>query len=136
REPGYLRVLLRDAVARVQHDDADIRPLYGELGAHDGELFYPVVHLRLAADARRVDEDVFAVFIFKGRVHSVPRRTGDIGDDDALLAQDEVYEGALAHVGLADDGDLYPVVLLVPFLLGREMRHALVQQVAQIGRAS
>ena len=130
RHAGDLRVLLGDALARVYHDEAHVRALDGQLRAHDGEFLDAVVHLRAAADARRVDEDVFAVFVFKLRVHGVARGSGLVGNYDALFAEDEVDERALAHVGLADDGHVDALVVLLALLRGREMRHAGVQKVA------
>ena len=86
REAGDLRILLRDAVARVDHDQAHIRALDGELGAHDGEFLNAVVHARLAPDAGGIDKDIFAVFVLKAGVDAVARRAGDVADDDALFA--------------------------------------------------
>ena len=56
RHKHYPMALLGDAVARVYHDEAHIRPLDGELCAHDGELLDALIDLRLAADAGGVDE--------------------------------------------------------------------------------
>ena len=131
RETGDLRVLLGDAVARVDHDQAHIRALDGELCAHDGEFLDAVVHAGLAADAGGVDKDVFAVFILKAGVDAVARRTGDVADDDALFAEDEVHERGLADVRLADDGDAGVVRVRVGGVLGRKMLQAGVEQVAR-----
>ena len=92
RKTGDLRVLLGDAVARVDHDQAHIRALDGELCTHDGELLDAVVHAGLAADAGGIDKDILAVFVLKAAVDAVARRTGDVADDDALFAEDEVHE--------------------------------------------
>ena len=131
RETGDLRVLLRDAVARIDHDQAHIRALDGELCAHDGEFLNAVVHAGLAPDAGGIDKDILAVFILKAGVHAVARRTGDVADDDALFAEDEVHERGLADVRLADDGDAGIVRVRIVRVLGREMLQAGVEQVAR-----
>ena len=131
REAGDLRVLLRDAVARVDHDQAHIRALDGELGAHDGEFLNAVVHARLAPDAGGIDKDIFAVFVLKAGVDAVARRAGDVADDDALFAEDEVHERGLADVRLADDGDAGVVRVRIVRILGREMLQAGIEQVAR-----
>ena len=130
RKPRDLRVLVGDAVARVDQDEAHVRPLDGELRAHDRELLHPLVHLGLAADAGGVDEEEFAVLVFKGGVHGVARRARHVGDDDALLAEDAVQKRGLAHVRLADDGDLDAVVLPLLLVGLGEILEALVQQIA------
>ena len=49
----------------------------------------------------------------KWTVDRVPGGARHIGDDDPLLPQDAVDQGGLAHIGLADDGHLDDIVLLV-----------------------
>ena len=125
-----LGVLLGDAVSGVDHDEAHIRPLNGQLGTHNGELLHPLVHLGLAADARRVDEHIAAVLVFIQGVHRVPGGAGHVADNDPLFAQNVVDERGFAHIGLANDGHLDAVVLFLPLVLLREVLQALVQQVA------
>ena len=43
-------VLLRNALARVDHDETHVRALNGKLRAHDGKLLDAIVHLGLAAE--------------------------------------------------------------------------------------
>ena len=131
RETGDLRVLLGDAVARVDHDQAHIRALDGELCAHDGEFLDAVVHAGLAPDTGGVDKDILAVFVFKAAVDAVARRAGDVADDDALFAEDEVHERGLADVRLADDGDAGMVRVRIVRILRREVLQTGVEQVAR-----
>ena len=126
-ETGDLGVLLRNALARVDHDETHVRTLNGELRAHDGKLLDAVVHLGLAADAGGVDEDILAVFVLQARVHGVARCAGHIRDDDAVFAEHEIDERGLADVRLADDGDADEIVLFLAFFLGREVFDAGVE---------
>ena len=129
-KPGDLGVLIGDAVPGVDHDEAHVRPLDGQLRPHDGELLHPLVHLGLAADAGGVDEHIAAQLVFIHGVHRVPGGAGHVADDDPLLPQDVVHQGALAHVGLADDGHLDEILVLPVLFHGREVLETLVQQIA------
>ena len=90
RKSCDLRVLIGHAVARVDHDHANVRPFNGKLGTHDREFLHPFIHLGSAADAGRVNKDVLALVVFKGRVDGVACRSRHVADDHALLAQDTV----------------------------------------------
>ena len=127
-ETGDLGVLLGDALTGIHHDDADIRTLNGHLGTHDGELLNAVVHLGLAADAGGVYENVLAEFVVHSGIHAVTGGAGHVGHDHTLFTQNEVDEGGLAHVGLADHGHTDALLVLVVGILVGEVLKAGVQQ--------
>ena len=131
RKTRYFRVLLRYALARVDHDYAHVRALYCHLSTHDGEFLDSLVDPALAADAGSVDKHIFAVFVIHLGVDRIARCSGDIADYDALLTEDVIYKRGLTDVRLADNGDLYAVVFLFVFLLGWEILHALIQKIAR-----
>ena len=129
-QAGDLGILLGDALIGVDEDQAHVAAVDGGDGAHVGILLNGVVHLRLAAHAGGVDEAVLAEFVFVVAVDGVAGGARHVGDDGALRAQDLIEQAGLAHVGLAHDGDADNVVLLLGLLLGREVCHAEIQQVA------
>ena len=126
---GMLNSVLADAQTRVQPPTAHVRPLNGHLGPEDAVALNGLVHLGLLAHPGGVDEHIFAGLVLKEAVNGVPGGAGHIADNGALLAQNLIGQGGLAHVGLADDGHLDPVLVLLLVLLRREVGHALVQQV-------
>ena len=89
-QTGDFRVLLRDALVGVHHNEAHVRPGDGVHRAHVGELLHAVVHSGLLPHAGGVDEHVFPVFIFEVAVDGVPGGTGHVGDNDTLLPQDVI----------------------------------------------
>ena len=126
---GHLGVLLGDALLGVDEDEAHVRPLDGHLGPEHAVALDGLVHLGLFAHAGGVDEDVLPGLVLEIAVDGVPGGAGHVADDGPLLSQDLVGQGGLAHVGLADDGHLDPVLVLLVLPLGGEVPHALVQQV-------
>ena len=126
----HLGVLLGDAVLGVDHNEAHVAALNGHGGPEDAVFLDGVVHLGLFAHTGGVDEVILAGGVFKVAVDGVPGGTGHVADDDPLLAQDPVGEAGLAHVGLADDGHLDHVAVLLLVGLRREVLQAGVQQVA------
>ena len=86
----------------------------------------------LAADARRIDDDVLFAVPLEGGIDGVARRACNVRNDGALLAQDTVDERALARIGLSDNGDAEGVApLFLPFFEGRD---GFVQNVADAAR--
>ena len=130
RKPRYLGVLLGNAVARIYHDDAHVRSLYRHLRAHDRELLYPLLHLGLSSDSGGVDEHIAANLVFKHGVHRVARRARHVADNEPLFTENTVDKRGLANVGLADNGDLDAVLLLVLVVLIGKFTQAGVKQIA------
>ena len=124
-----LGVLLGDAVIGVDEDQTHIAALNGHGGPEDAVLLDGVVHLGLFAHTGGVNEVIFAGLIFKIGVNGVPCGARHIADDDPLLAQDTVGKAGLAYIGLADDGHLDHIVILLRPVLGGEVLKAGVQQV-------
>ena len=92
RKPGNLGVLLGHALPRVYHYKTHVGPVNSQFRSHDRKLLYPVVDLAAAAYARSIYKHIFAVLVLESSIHGVARSTRHVGDYDALLAQDEVYE--------------------------------------------
>ena len=67
-------------------------------------------------------------------IDSVPRRTGNIADNHALLAENLVDQRRLAHIRPSDDGNPYLVgVGVLARIVGKVCRHR-VEKVAEIQR--
>ena len=130
RKTRDLRVLLRHALVGVDQDKAHIRALDGGDGAHIAVALHGVVHLGLASHSRRIDEQVLAPFVLKIAVDGVAGRTGHVGDDHALLAENAVEQARLSDIRLADDGDLDDVLVVFLLVVLRECLNAGIQQVA------
>ena len=130
RQPRHLGVLLRHALLGVDEDKAHVAALDRHGGAEDAVFFDIVVHLGLFPHTGGVDEVILAVAVLKVAVDGVAGGARHVADDDALLPQNAVGETGFAHVGLADDGYLHHIVVVLVLRLRREILDALVQQVA------
>ncbi|MPM12999.1 hypothetical protein SDC9_59354 [bioreactor metagenome] len=126
----HLGVLLGDSLVCVQHDKAYVGTLDSHGGPQDGKPFDRVVYLGFFPHARRIDEDILPLVVFKITVHRVPGGARHFGDDDPLLAEDAVHQRGFAHVGLADHRHADDVVLFRLSFVGRKVGKAGIQQVA------
>ena len=126
----HLGILLGEALSGVNDDDADIRPVHCHIGTQDAVLLDVVIHTGLAADAGGVDEHILAVFVFQDAVGGVPGGAGNIGYNGPLLTGHAVHQRALAHIGLADDGNLDVLLVILFPVLEVDVLEAGVQQVA------
>ena len=129
-QTGDLCVLLRHALDGVDEDQADVCALNGGDGSEIGIFFNGVIDLGLAPHSGGIDEAVFAEFVFKIAVDGVARRSGDIGDNDALLPENAVEQAGFADIRLADDGNVDDLALVLLLGGGGEVRNAPVEQVA------
>ena len=118
-DDGWYRVVSVDAAACIAvarylgSAGQDGGALYRELRAKDAVFLDLVVDAALTAYARRVNEVVLHAVSLERSVDRVAGRAGYIGDDEPLVAEDAVDERALARVRLADDGDVYDVLVLL-----------------------
>ena len=131
RKACDLGILLGHTLLRIDHDKTHVRAVDCHRGTQHAVAFDIVVHLGLFSHTGGIDEDVFALLVFKVGVDGVARRAGDVADDHALGAEDAVRQRRFTDIGLADDGDLDNVVLFVLFLLRREILQTCVQQIAR-----
>ena len=122
----HLGVLLGNAVVGVDHNETHIAALNGHGGSQNAVFLDIVVHLGLLPHTGGVDKVVLALGILKIAVDGVPGGAGHVADNDTLLAQNAVGQAGFSHVGLADDGHLDHVGLLVLVLLRREIFQTLV----------
>ena len=104
-QTGDLCVLLRHALDGVDEDQTDVCALNGGDGAEVGIFFNGVIDLGLAPHSGGIDEAAFAEFVFKIAVDGVARRSGDIGDNDALLPENAVEQAGFADVRPSADSD-------------------------------
>ena len=126
----HLGVLLGNAVVGVDHNETHIAALNGHGGPQNAVSLDIVVHLGLLPHTGGVDEVILALGVLKIAVDGVPGGAGHVADNDTLLTQNTVGQAGFPHVGLADDGHLDHVGLLVLVLLRWEIFQTLVQQIA------
>ena len=131
RDAGNLGVLLRKTDRGIDEDDAHVCPVHRHFGAQVAVMLNGILHLALAAQAGSIDERKYAVLVFDGGIHRVAGRTGDVGNDHALLPQDSVQQAGLADIRLADDGNIDDLALVLLFLFLRQMLKDGIQQVAR-----
>jgi hypothetical protein len=108
REPEDLRVLLGDAFGGVAEHDGDVAPFDRADGVEHADGFDERVlflHLRLATDAGRVDEDVARVAPGHEGVDGVAGGARARVDEDAFGAGELVDRRRLASVGATDQRD-------------------------------
>jgi hypothetical protein len=131
RQFGDAQVLARDAVRGVADDERDVRALDRPLRAEGRVVLDGVLDLRLAAQARRVDEDQAPPVDLQREVDRVAGRSGDVAHDHALGPEQAVDERGLADVRAPDDGEADDVVVLLLglVLLGQQLDDA-VEQIA------
>ena len=124
-----VEVLLLEALAGVEHEDAYVGDFDGADGAEDGVEFEVFGDFGFAAEAGGVDEVEVEAEEVVAAVDGVARGACDGGDHGAVLAGDHVDERGFADVGAADDGDAWQAVLGLFLALG-EVGHEGVEQFA------
>ena len=131
-EAGHLLVLLGHALGGVHHEHADVGLVDGAKAAHHTVVLDVLVHEVALAHAGSVDKTVATPVVLDHNVEGVARGAGHVGDDGAVTTGEAVGDGALAHVGPADDGDAQGVcrVGALGCLLGKG-RDDLVEEVAR-----
>jgi len=106
-------LLVGEALGRVDDEHDHVGAADGLERAVDHEELGAVLDLGLAAQAGRVEELVGGVADRHGGVDGVARGAGHLGRDGAVVPEQAVQEGALADVGLPDDGHAHLAVLRV-----------------------
>ena len=87
-----LLVLLRDARFGADHHEHDIGTVDGAQRADDTVSLDCLANPAAAAHARRIDERKLHAVAHEMRIDRITRRSRDIADDDALLAEKRVDE--------------------------------------------
>ena len=95
---------------RVDQDERDVRALRRLERTQLRVVLDALAVAALAAQARGVDEHEGAVAALEHGVDRVAGRPGDLGDDQALAAEQLVDEARLADVRAAEDRDADRVV--------------------------
>ena len=124
-----IHILRLDATGCIQHKDADIRVLDASDGTHDTVKFQILGHLVLAADAGSIDEIEVETELVVTGIDAVAGRTGNLGHDITVLADEGIDDARLAGVRTAYDGETGYV--LVDRLV-RRILQPLKQQVEQV----
>ena len=130
-DAGDLLILFGNAFRRVDHQQRYVAALDGGDSPYDGELLHVVRHLAAAADAGGIDQRVLDAILLERRIDGIPGGAGNVAHDHPLLTHERVDDGGLAHVGLADDGDLDVVFLFFRHVPFGEALHDLLQQVSE-----
>ena len=117
---GDHRVLMGDPLHRVDQQQGNVGPGHRLLGLEDRQLFRAFVGLALAPDPGGIDEPVDPVVHMEHGVHRIPGGAGHVAHQAALVAQQPVGQGGLAHVGPADHGEpqLFGGIVDLRLLLG------------------
>ena len=118
-----------DAVVGVADDERHVGALGGALRAQRRVVLDGLGDLRLAPHAGGVDDDDLAPVDLQRQVDRVARRAGDVGDDDAVGADEAVDERGLADVRAPDDGQADERLVDLLVVLGQQLDEA-VEQVA------
>ena len=98
RVRGHGRVLAGRPLGGVEHEERHVALLDVAARLDDREDFRAPLGPSLAPDPGRVHEAEPAAARLEQRVHAVPRRAGDLGDDRALGADERVDERRLPDV--------------------------------------
>ena len=130
RVAGDLGVLFGEAYRRVDHNDADTAALDSGQTAQDAVALDTALDLAALAQAGGIGKDELAVLVLYHCVDGIAGRTGFVGDDQTVLAQNMVDEAGFADVGAANDGNRDAVIRVFLVLLKVEVGADRVQQVA------
>ena len=87
RVAGDLGVLFGEAYRRVDHNDADTAALDSGQTAQDAVALDTALDLAALAQAGGIGKDELAVLVLYHRVDGIAGRTGFVGDDQTVLAQ-------------------------------------------------
>src|SRR5699024_8999002 len=106
-------------------------PLHGGYGADNAVALDLFLDLVLSAQSRRINEDVIPLVIADLRVDRVPGRSRYIGYDHPVLPYQLVDDRGFPHIGLADDGHPWTVVILLLTAAVGEILYHLLQHIPQ-----
>ena len=109
---GDLRILLRNAFFRIDHQYHDLRTLHGTDSTDDHVTLQLFLDLILTTESRSINEDIFLAVISDLGVHRVSGSTCDIGYDQTVLTQQLIDQGRLTYVRFTDDSHAGAVILL------------------------
>ena len=100
-------VLLRDtALPGVQHQHHHVGCVDSLQGFDDAEFFHCFTNPAATSHPGGIDEGIAHPVAFEGNEDAVAGGARLVEGDDALLAEDTIHQGGLAHIGPADDGDM------------------------------
>ena len=111
-DSGDLRILLRNAFFRIDHQYHDLRTLHGTDSTDDHVTLQLFLDLILTTESRSINEDIFLAVISDLGVHRVSGSTCDIGYDQTVLTQQLIDQGRLTYVRFTDDSHAGAVILL------------------------
>ena len=114
-----LCILLGYALARIDDQEHDIRPLHRSHGADDGVALNILVNLGLSPYARRVNEDILLSVVHHHRIDCVARRSRNVRDNHAVFAEQAVDDGTLTHIRFSDQRYLRALILFFFSLVDR-----------------
>ena len=109
---GDLRILLRNAFFRIDHQYHDLRTLHGTDSTDDHVTLQFFLDLILTTESRSINEDIFLAVISDLSVHRVSGSTCDIGYDQTVLTQQLVDQGRLPYVRFTDDSHTGAIIFL------------------------
>ncbi len=100
-----MQVLLDQAASGIQHHDGDMALLDGFQRLDDRELLGDLADVLATADAGSIDQHVRLATTLEGDLDGVACRARLVEDHHALLAEQSVDQGRLAHIGPSDHSD-------------------------------
>ena len=71
------------------------------------------------------------MFVFNNGVRCIAGSARNVGNNHSVFAEHSVDKGGFTHIGLADNGNLYCVIILLGFLSSGKIFQNLVKQIAR-----
>ena len=130
-DSGNLGILLRDALRRIDHDDADIRPLHRCHRTDDAVALDLFLNLILPSKTCGINKDIFFSVVGNVGINRIARGSRNVGDNHTVLLCQLVNEGGLADIRLTDDRNLRALVLLLVLRIVREVLDHFIQHISK-----
>ena len=130
-DSGNLGILLRDALRRIDHDDADIRPFHRCHRTDDAVALNLFLNLILPSKTCSINKDIFFSVVSNVGINRIACCSRNIGDDHTVLLRQLIDEGGLADIRLTDDRNLRALVFLLVLRIIRKVLDHFIQHISK-----
>ena len=131
RQSADFFVLLGQTLRRIDHQYADIGSFDGRHGPDNAVFFNVFINSALTPDSGGIDQNIFLPLPPERRVDGISGRSRNIGNDYPVFLNQSVDQRRFPHIGLADNSQTYPVVVLCSGSL-RKAGTDLVKNISEI----
>ena len=129
-DTGNFGILLGDTLGCIDQKNDDICALYGRYCTDDAVPLQLLFDLVFLSKTCGIDENIFISIVHDRGIDRIARRSGDVGYDDTVRAQQFVDQGGFSDVRFSNNGDARNLALLLVFHLRFKVSCHLIEHIA------